>query len=64
MKRLLQSCGLRPIAVNAPAALGGAAFRAQYPSREAQADLDLWDAFERDHPQVFAQMIQVWCLPA
>ena len=64
MKRLLHACGLKAIAVEAPTALGGAAFRARYPDPFAQADLDLWDAFEQENPQVFAQMIQVWCRPA
>ncbi len=64
MKRLLQSCGLTPFAVEAPQALGGAVFRARHPDSAAQADLDLWDAFEQENPQVFAQMIQVWCRPA
>jgi SAM-dependent methyltransferase len=64
MKRLLAECGLRTIAVDAAPALGGAAFRAAHPAPEAARDLDRWDEFEAAHPQVFAQMIRVWCRPA
>jgi SAM-dependent methyltransferase len=63
MKRLLTSCGLRAIAVDAPPTFGGTDFKTRHPDAAAQADLDLWDAFEQQHSQVFAHMIKVWCRP-
>lgn len=63
IKRLLATCDLAAIGVNVRPALGGSAFRAAHPDPAAWADLDLWEAFEERHPQVFAHMIQVWCRP-
>lgn len=38
-----------------------AAFRARHPQGDALLDLDLWHAFETDHPMTFAGMYQFWC---
>jgi hypothetical protein len=61
VKALLASCGLEAIAVEAPPSPAAEAFRRSYPDPRAQADLDLWEVVEAQHPDVFAHMIQVWC---
>jgi SAM-dependent methyltransferase len=63
MKRLLASHRLEVVGVDAPPLLGGDQFKREHPDPKAWADLDLWERFEAEHPQVFAHMIQVWCRP-
>jgi hypothetical protein len=63
MKHLLNACGLAAIGVNVPSMLGGSDFRKEHPDPACWADLDLWDAYEVRHPDVFSQMLQVWCRP-
>jgi SAM-dependent methyltransferase len=64
MKRLLEAQGLVPVAVDLPAALGAAEFRRRHKNPDDWADLDLWDTFEAEQPDVFAHMIKVWCAAA
>jgi SAM-dependent methyltransferase len=63
MKRLLAVHGLEVIGVDIPPLMGGDQFRREHPDPKTWADLDLWETFEAANPQVFAQMIHVWCRP-
>jgi SAM-dependent methyltransferase len=64
VKALTAACELRVAAVDPPDPDAAAAFRQRHPQPAAAQDLDLWDAFEADHPTIFAHMIRVWCRPA
>jgi SAM-dependent methyltransferase len=38
-----------------------AAFRAAHPAADAVRDLDLWERFEAENPDIFAGMFRFWC---
>ncbi len=57
---MLGELGLRFLGFElTPEVLG--AFKQRYPATGSEKDLALWDAFEREHPNLFAGMYQFWC---
>ena len=39
------------------------AFSAQYSAPDALRNLEMWDTFEQDNPNIFVGMYQFWCEP-
>jgi ubiquinone/menaquinone biosynthesis C-methylase UbiE len=39
-------------------------FVAEFPTPQAQLDLERWHPYELAHPNVFARMYSLWCVPA
>lgn len=59
VQALLGEAGLHVTAVAAPAAVRRG-YVTRFPDDPAMTDLSHWDAFETDHPDIFAGMILLW----
>lgn len=57
---LLAAAGLTCTGLQHPRPEPARRYRERWPEDTAQADLARWDELERDHPRIFAGMIQVW----
>lgn len=60
LKSLLAKSGLRFLGFVIQDLAYEAAFRAANPSDQSLRDLDLWDDFEKSHPDVFLGMLKMW----
>jgi hypothetical protein len=59
VQSFLRAHGLRFLGFNLDAQVLHS-FRRTHPGERALTDLDLWHAFEREHPRTFAGMYQFW----
>ena len=57
---MLRDLGLRFLGFEMPSEVLGA-FKQRYPQPGSEKDLGRWDAFEQQHPNIFAGMYQFWC---
>ncbi|MFZ5481755.1 MAG: methyltransferase domain-containing protein [Myxococcota bacterium] len=63
VRTLVGSAGLRVVGLQHARPEPARLYRARWPDDVAQADLARWDEIEREHPRIFAGMIQVWLTP-
>ncbi len=60
LRALLEGCNLRVIGFQVPPGIRRR-YLERHPDDPSLANLDHWHAFERDHPDTFAAMYQLWC---
>jgi len=62
LKQLLDQHGLEFIGFDIPRGDLIAEYKARFPQDPNMTNLENWDAFEKDNPTTFKEMMQFWCI--